>query len=196
MDLANMAIDYEMLIRLKASDQQAFDFFYRKYRSRVYGNILKFVKSDEFATDILQEVFVSIWKNRSGLDTEQSFDHYILKIARNKVFDFFRKVARDKKLEERLINLAVGQEYNPLIDELHLKEDFVILHQEIERLPEKCKTVFKICKIEGKSYEEVSKLLNISLPTVNNHIVRATKILKKNLSANDFLLFFLFTCFF
>jgi len=187
MESVVIVVDYEMLISLKAGNNGAFDFFYKKYRGKIYANILKLTKSPEFAADILQEVFVAIWKNRAHIDVKQPFEHYIFQIARNKVFDFFRKASRDKKLTEKLILLSTGQEYNPLEDEFHLKEDFGLLDREIERLPEKCKQVFKLCKIEGKSYDEVAQLLNISAATVNNHIVRATRILKKNLSRNSFL---------
>lgn len=188
--------DGEMLVRLKSGEVKAFDFFYKKYRSRIYANILKLTKSTEIAADILQEVFVSVWNNRETLDPGKPFDHYLYKIAQNKAYDFFRKVARDKKLTEKLIALSVGYEYNPVEDDLHRKEDFEILANEINQLPPKCKEVFKLCKIDGKSYQEVADLLNISTATVNNHIVKATRILKKGLSNTDLMTLLVLFCFY
>ncbi|WP_316793939.1 RNA polymerase sigma-70 factor [Pedobacter frigoris] len=185
MDKNIPAADFEMLMKLKAGDNTAFDFFYKQYRGRIYSNILKMIKSPELASDVLQEVFVSLWNNKSSIDPEQSFDNYILRIAQNKVYDFFRKASRDKKLEEKLIALSAGDEYNPIEEGLHLKENLSLLEKEIELLPPKCREVFKLCKVEGKSYNEVAELLNISTATVNNHIVKATRILKKNLSSID-----------
>ncbi|TKC03927.1 RNA polymerase sigma factor [Pedobacter frigoris] len=194
MDKNIPAIDFEMLIKLKAGDNAAFDFFYKQYRARIYSNILKMLKSPELASDVLQEVFVSLWNNRNSIDPEQSFDNYILRIAQNKVYDFFRKASRDKKLAEKLIALSVGDEYNPIEEGLHLKWNLSLLEKEIELLPPKCREVFKLCKVEGKSYNEVAELLNISTATVNNHIVKATRILKKNLSSIDLMvILFLFT---
>lgn len=180
--------DDEMLIRLKNGDAKAFDFFYKTYRGRIYANILKMVKSPELAADILQEVFVTVWNHREKLDLQQPIANYIFRIAQNKVYDFFRKASRDKKLEEQLVALSLGEEYNPLEDVLEVKEGYQRLEQEIEQLPPKCREVFKLCKIEGKSYLEVAELLQISPATVNNHIVKATKILKKNLSNVDLIL--------
>lgn len=177
--------DVEMLFRLKSGDNRAFDFFYKKHRGQLYANILKLIKIPEIASDILQEVFVTIWNHKHTIDVEQSFDSYIFRIAQNKVYDFFRKVSRDKKLEERLMTLSMGEEYNPIEDGLHLKEQFSLLEQEIEQLPPQCRRVFKMCKVDGKSYQEVAELMNISTATVNNHIVKATRILKRNLSHID-----------
>lgn len=192
MDKDILIEDAEMLIRLKSGDVQAFDFFYKKYRGRIYANVLKLTKSAEFASDILQEVFVSIWHHKESLDPEKPFGHYIFKIAQNKVYDFFRKASRDKRMEAKLITLAAGEEYNPVEEGFHLKEDLDLLEKEIDRLPPKCKEVFKLCKIDGKSYQEVADLMDISTATVNNHIVKATRILKKNLSSADFLVFLIF----
>lgn len=196
MDNNTPILDNDTIVRLREGDITSFNSVYKTYRSRLYANILKLVKSPEIALDILQDVFISMWNHRQKIDIEQSFESYIFKIAQNKVYDFFRKASRDKKLEETLIKLSASQEYNP-IETFYLKENYNLLEQEIEKLPTKCKEVFKLCKIEGKSYNEVAILLNISTATINNHIVKATKMLKKNLSNADFLmLLFLFKNFF
>lgn len=186
-----LVIDFEQLVRLKEGDSKSFDFFYKKYRVQLLANIIKLTKSTEIAADILQEVFVVIWHNRSVIDTTQSFENYVFRIAQNKVYDFFRKASRDKKLEEKLIMLSIGKEYNPIERDLHLKEDFNLIKNQIEQLPPKCREVFTLCKVEGRSYNEVAEILNISTATVNNHIVKATKILKTNLSELSFMLLLL-----
>ena len=196
MEKSKLIVDEEMLVRLKTGDSSAFDFFYKKYRGRIYANVLKMVKSSELASDLLQETFVTIWHNRDYIDPKQPIEHYIFRIAQNKVYDFFRKASRDKKLEEQLMALTIGEEYNPIEDAFHLKENFDLLEQQIEQLPPKCREVFKLCKLDGKSYNEVGLMLNISPATVNNHIVKATSILKKNLSHIDFMLIIIYLSFF
>ncbi len=62
------------------------------------------------------------------------------------------------------------------------KENELILNEAIEKLPSQKQLVFKLCKIERKSHEEVSKLLGISTSTVNNHLVKATQSLREYLS--------------
>lgn len=175
------AHNLEMLIEFKEGKQAAFDFFYKKYKIRLYSNILKLVKSPEIASDILQEVFIAAWTNRNKIDIDLSFESLLFKIAQNKVYDFFRKVARDRTLEESLI-LNTSALYFQAVDvDQDDNEKFYLIKNEIENLPPKCKEVFKLCKLEGKSYNEVSELLGISSATVNNHIVKATNILKSKL---------------
>lgn len=181
----------DMLIRLKSGDEEAFDFFYKKHRGKIYGNILKLVKSSDIAADILQDVFIKVWNHAAGLDVEQSFEGYLVRIAQNSVYDFFRKASRQKKLEEKLIASSAVEDHQDIDAGAELEESIKLLDQEINLLPPKCREVFQLCKIEGKSYDEVAALLNISTATVNNHIVRATRILKSRLSQVDVILILL-----
>lgn len=183
--------DDDMLLRLKTGNYDAFDFFYRKHRARIYSNILKLVKSPDIAADILQEVFIKVWNNASGLDVNQSFEGYVVRIAQNSVYDFFRKAARQKKLEDKLIASSLADTDTDVDLELDLEDNIKLLSNEIELLPPKCREVFQLCKLEGKSYEEVAHLLNISTATVNNHIVKATRILKSRLGKVDIVLILL-----
>ena len=66
------------------------------------------------------------------------------------------------------------------------KENSGILYQAIELLPPKRKLVFRLCKLEGKTYEEVSLLLGISLSTISDHIVKANLFIKSQLLVNAF----------
>ena len=183
--------DDDMLLSLKTGDANAFDFFYRKHRARIYANILKLVKSPDIAADILQEVFIKVWKNASGLDVNQSFEGYLVRIAQNSVYDFFRKAARQKKLEDKLMASSLADTDAEADTALDLEENIKLLSKEIDLLPPKCREVFQLCKLEGKSYEEVAQLLDISTATVNNHIVKATRILKSRLSKTDIMLILL-----
>lgn len=173
---------------LRNGNANAFELLYRKHRVNLFANIFKLVKDEDVALDILQDVFTSIWQNREKLDPDKSFNAFLYNIARNKVYDFFRRASRDLKVQGHLIAALKNSESISLDQENALKEDIAVLNSAIENLPEKCREVFKLCKIEGKSYEEVAAMLHISTATVNNHIVKATKILKKNLAKFHFIL--------
>lgn len=191
MDKMLFPSDADMLFRLKTGNAEAFDFFYRKHRARIYANILKMVKSPDMAADILQEVFIKVWNNAAGLDVSQPFEGYLVRIAQNCVYDFFRRAARQKKLEDKLILSSIADTEADTDTALELEENIKLLSKEIDLLPPKCREVFQLCKLEGKSYEEVAQLLNISTATVNNHIVKATRILKGRFGKTDFLLILL-----
>jgi RNA polymerase sigma-70 factor (family 1) len=166
-----------LLLQLLQGNEQAFEQVYKLYSSRLYGNLLKLVKSEADAKEILQDVFLKIWNNRQKIDTEKSFRSYLFKIAENRVYDFFRQAARDKKKESQLIVFASSQ-YMPVEELLLNDEKAAILQKAIESLPSQRQQVFRLCKLEEKSYREVSELLNISVSTISDHIVKATKAIR------------------
>ena len=168
----------ELVKSLKSGDKYAFAQLYHNYKLRIHGNLFKMTKSDEISEELLQELFVKIWTGREKLDPEQSFKSYLFKIAENLVYDFFRKAARDRKMEAYLMSVA-APEHSPIEQHLYYKEGNYVLTKAIEQLPPKRKQVYILCKIEGKSYEEVSNLLGVSISTVNEHIVKASQVVRK-----------------
>lgn len=175
--------DKELLLLLKSGDEAAFEKIYKLCSPRLFGNIYRMVKSESAAQEILQETFIKIWNNHSIIDPERSFRSYLFKIAENNVYDFFRKVARDKKIQAQLA--AVATEHYDHIEELLLKkENALMLQKAIDSLPPQRQQVFRLCKLEGKSYDEVSGQLGISLSTISDHIVKANKAVREYLLEN------------
>jgi RNA polymerase sigma-70 factor (family 1) len=175
----------ELIELVKIGDKCAFGQIYHNYKARICGNLVKMVKSEQIAEEILQDLFVKIWIGRANLDPEQSFKSYVFKIAENLAYDFFRKAARNKKMEAYLTAVATP-ETSPVEQHIYYKEGNYVLTKAIEQLPPKRKQVYILCKIEGKSYEEVSRLLGVSISTVNEHIVKASQAVRKyfHLSTN------------
>ncbi|KQR70228.1 RNA polymerase sigma factor [Pedobacter sp. Leaf176] len=168
----------KQLNALRLGDAHAFDELYRHYSKPVFRKLVAMVKHVPLAEELTQDVFVKIWDKRSIIDIEKPFLYYLLTIANHTVSDFYRKAARVSRLQEEIIS-ASADLYNPIEEQIFYKESRDILNSAIENLPEQQKLVFKLCKIEGKSYVEVSQELGISTSTISNHIVKATKTIKK-----------------
>ena len=167
----------DILLELVDGDEHAFEKIYKLYSPRLFGRLLKLVKEDSQAREILQEVFLIIWEHRKSIDPEKSFRSFIFKIAENKVYDFFRKAARDKNRQSQLIALATDN--HTFIEAFTTgDENLAILQKAIEALPPQRQQVFRLCKLEGKSYKEVSELLEISASTISDHIVKGTKSIR------------------
>lgn len=167
----------ELLSQLSLGNEEAFGKIYKIYSLNLYSNLLRLVKLEAEAKEILQDVFLKIWLTRENIDLEKSFGAYLAKIAENKVYDFFRKLARDKKKETIFLEMTscfflVEEELN------RSEEEAAMLDKAIELLPPQRQQVFRLCKLEGKTYKEVSELLNISVSTISDHIVKATKAIK------------------
>ena len=161
-------------------DELAFEKLYRLYSERLLAYLIRLLKSEDMACEVLHEVFIKLWNNRQHIDATQSFRSYLFRIAENCVYDFFRKAARDKKLQTILIHSAC-EDYNPIEEAVYMKERSQLLQEAIDALPPKRRQVFQMIKIEQRSYEEVSHMLHVSVSTVNDHIVKATKSIRENL---------------
>jgi len=167
-----------LLNALRLGDAHAFDELYHHYSKPVFRKLVIMVKHVPLAEELTQDVFVKIWDKRAIIDIEKPFLYYLLTMANHTVSDFYRKAARENRLQEEIVS-ASAQLYNPIEEQLFYKESKEILNRAIENLPSQQKLVFKLCKIEGKSYEEVSQELGISTSTISNHIVKATKSIKQ-----------------
>jgi len=169
--------EFELLKRLQSGDQLAFEALYQNYSKEIYRKLVKMVKNVTLAEELTQDVFVKIWNKREVITIDQPFRYYLLTLTNNIVNDFYRKVARDRKLQDEII-AASTELYNPTEDHIYYKESKELMDEAIDSLPPQQKLVFKMCKMEGKSYDEVSKLLGISTSTISNHIVKGTKSIK------------------
>jgi len=170
-----------LIVALNSGDQQAFEKLYHLYSVRILKRLVFLLKDVEIAKEILQDVFLTVWEKRETLDAERSFRSLLFRIAENKVVDFFRKAANERKLQEHIIHLST-QSYFHTEDSLAIKEADSILQQAINSLSAKRKEIFILCRLEGKTYEEAGKILGISAGTVNDHMVKALRIIRNQVN--------------
>lgn len=148
------------------------------YSQRLYANLVKLVKSSAVAEEMLQDIFVLIWEKRRTIEINTSFRAYLFRIGENKVYDFFRRLKRDEQLYS-YVRTTAAQQYTHIEESLLRQENNTLLHTAIGQLPPQRRQVFELCKLQGKSYQEVSALLGISTSTINDHIVKATRSIRQ-----------------
>ncbi len=174
------AREESLLVRLQRGDEVAFTELYHLYKARIYYNLLRLVKSEEAAEELLQDTFLKVWERRASLDPARSFQSYLYRIAGNLAMDFYRKAALDFKLRAHL--LATGAETcEPVEQGVIRKETYHQLHELISKLPVQRQRVFRLCRIEGKSYAETAAIMGISAGTVKDHLIKAGRFLREEL---------------
>lgn len=173
----NVSNEPDLLRQLRQGNVDAYLQLYDKYNTLVYGWVLRFVKVPAYTEDIVQDVFLKIWEIRSQLNPEQSFPAYLYKISRNKTFTFLKKNASDEKtrlqIMQRLSEMVESPYHQALWNQYQQ-----ILDMAVKQLPYQRQRVFKLCRQEGKSYEEAAAELGISRNTVKEHMVAALKDIK------------------
>ena len=170
-----------LLKKVKASDKKAFkELFYRFYDT-LFRFVLYKIQDQDIAEDITQETFLRVWKTRSKLKPEKSFFSLIARISSNLCYDHFRHIEVRQRHESTIPINNESHYDNPeseiLADSLEKQIKMIVNN----KLPEKCREVFILSRIEGLSNTEISESLDISIRTVENQVYRAIKILKKNL---------------
>lgn len=182
MDNKTNPSEQEIVSRLRDGESYAFELLYHRYKYQLAANLLKLLKSEELAEEVLQELFIRIWEGRESLDPDKSFPAYLFRIARNMVVDIYRKAARESKVRQQLILVADEIEAS-IEDSIIDREASSDLYDAIALLPPQRRKVFTLCRIEGKSYKEAGELLGISSSTVNDHLLKANKFLKDQLGS-------------
>jgi RNA polymerase sigma factor (sigma-70 family) len=166
---------------LKEGDERAFLELYNRYKLRILGNLVKLLRSEDLALEFSQELFMKVWDTKAFLDPEKSFRSYIFRISENMVMDFFRKAARDKKMHARLMDIQT-ELYSHVEEGMIDAQESKLFQEAVALLPPQRRQVFTLCKLEGKSYQEVSELLGISTSTISDHLLKANKFLKQQLN--------------
>lgn len=167
----------ELIAMLQSKDEKAFNYLYDNYSGALYGVILKVLNQEEVANDLLQEVFVKIWKNIDQYDSSKGRLYtWMLNIARNQAIDTLRskRFQQDQKTTD--IDNTVYLNDNTRsstnnTDTLGLKKSVMNLKPEFRILVD-------LAYFQGFTQEEISKTLNIPLGTVKTRLRNAIIELK------------------
>lgn len=173
--------EVNLLLRLKNGDSLAFGQIYDCYKDRLGDSLLRLLKSEVLAEEILQDLFMKVWEQRASIDHTRAFKAYLYRIAENMVYDLFRRAAKEKEILQQ-ITAANTELYTHVEEELLKKENVAFLEKLLDQLPSQRKKVFMTCKLEGKSYKEAAEEFGISTTTVNDHVQKAMRYLKANVN--------------
>lgn len=189
MDIVNLHIQND-----KKSD---FSRVYSIYFPKLVRFAREFVLSTEDAENIIQDIFIYLWEHQEILGSLSNLNAFLFVLVKNKCIDFIRqkKLLEQKRKEFEMVmdrELQLKMYALQQFDENALStEDIeVILNNAINSLPEKCREVFILSRMEGLKYREIAERLNISTKTVENQIITALK--KLRIELKDYLPLFIF----
>ena len=186
MDLSS---ETELVNQLKQGDSAAFKQLVETYQDQVYNTCLGFLRHPDDAEDMAQEVFVEVHRSIGGFRLESRLSTWIYRIAVSKSLELIRKHKRRKRFASVL---AVFKSDPPARNEdeyihpgiiLENKEQARVLYAAIERLPQNQRIAFTLHKIEGLSYQQISEVMENTLPAVESLMHRARGNLRTYLRA-------------
>lgn len=171
--------DIQLIRRLKKGDKKALPELYENYWKPLFISSYNLLKDKEVCEEIIQDVFVDLWRNREKLEIKISIKSYLYACVRYKVFNEFRK--------NKVKNVELFEQLNERFQ--YATPETKLMHQElvmqvdaiVKTLPKKCQEVYILSRNEQFSHKEIAEKLNISTKTVENHITFALKVLKSAL---------------
>ncbi|MDB5157404.1 MAG: polymerase subunit sigma-24 [Mucilaginibacter sp.] len=179
--------DDELTRLLRTGDEPAFTEIYNRYWDKLYFQAHRLLKDTDAAEEIVQDVFLMLWKKREELNI-QSIKCYLAAMTR---YSVYRYISKDKKTkqQENIIGLITAEATSETdIDNKLLLE---IIAELSNKLPEKCRLVFQYNKLYDQSLADVAEQLNISQKTAEGHLTKALRVIRANLGnvANFLFLF-------
>jgi RNA polymerase sigma-70 factor (family 1) len=165
-------------------NEQAFRILFDQYRLPLYSFVTHLTHSRADAEEIVQEVFLKLWKNRESLTDVEHPGKYIYTIARNKTLNHLAKVARDQQLARQLwLNMKTPD--NETIAILDAEESRQLIQQAVASLSEQRQTIFRLSREEGLTHEEIAQQLGLSKSRVNNILVEVLRHIKDQLASHS-----------
>ncbi|MCS4167611.1 RNA polymerase sigma factor [Sphingobacterium sp. BIGb0116] len=180
------------LKQIAEGDRTAFDALYNHFWKTIYQYVYPKTKNTEATEDILHDLFLSIWKNRSRLQEINNIESYLKTGARYLTFSYFNKNSEQHRVDIDKVDIIVDDA--PIEDRLHYRYLLDLIQEEIQNLPERCRIIFNESRINHKSINQIALEYGLSKSTVENQINKALKRLR--LVTKDFHAFLSFFYFF
>lgn len=179
-----MDVKEGLIHKVIEGDLKAFESLYLLFSKKIYATARKMRLGHEDAEEVVQELFMKIWQNRSNLDPQLSINAYILAIVKSLVIKKFREegylTAYKKYNLLHVAGAASKPESGIIFDDLYNHSKDII-----DQLPDGQRQIFSLRYFEFLAVDEISKKLNLSKRTVENQLYRASKMVRKKMEEVD-----------
>jgi RNA polymerase sigma factor (sigma-70 family) len=162
--------EQELIVALKARDDQAFSYLYDHYSGSLFSIILQIVKSPEVASDVLQEVFINIWRKMESYDPVRGrLFTWMLNISRNASIDTLRsKSYLNSQKNQEITDNVYG---NDQVTQMNI--DRIGLTKFLEKLKPEQRILIEHAYFKGYTHEEIAQIEDIPIGTVKTRIRNA-----------------------
>ena len=184
--MSDLFEENDIIAQLEKDDANAVKDIFERYYSGLCYYAEKLTGNKQTAQDIAVDCFMKLLKKKADFSTLREIKSFLYTAAKNSSIDYLRSLKRHE-LSHREI-LYISQHTETInSEELITAEVMDALHQQIEKLPEKCGEVFKLIYFKKYSTQQVAQMLSITPKTVLNQKAKAIKILKAALLKNELL---------
>lgn len=170
----------ELLDRLRRGDDAAYEAIFRQWYAPLVATTAALLRDRGPAEEVVQDVMLELWRRRETLTFEQSIRAYLFQASRNRALNYLRRQRVETRGEP---TIAAGLPTPPQAD-TGLREDElrVAIQDAIGGLPDRCREVFELSRIQGLKYSEIATTLGISVKTVEAQMGKALRVMREKLA--------------
>lgn len=170
-----------LFIRLVGGDaEKALEELHHRYYGPLLGFVDAMINCREVAEEIVNDVFIIIWKRRQKLQAIHNPEVYLFVCAKNEALKYLQTKRIIFTGLEELPDVSLSLERNP--EEMLISAEALLhINKAIEELPPKCRMIFRLVKQNNLKYREVAEVLDLSEKTVENQLVIALKKISSTL---------------
>jgi RNA polymerase sigma-70 factor (ECF subfamily) len=182
--------DAEVMLRVKAGDQSAFDYLVQKYRRPLVSFMYRMARNTAAAEDLAQEVFLRVYRSRQSYEASAKFTTWLYRIATNLAVNHARDtrkerpevmVSLDEPDEETGTTLDVADGTISAEEALVRRERMLAIRSKVEALPERQKLAVIMHKYQQMDYKQISEVLKLSESATKSLLFRAYESLREQL---------------
>ena len=181
--------DVTLVKKFKKGCQDSFEEIINRYESKVFQLALRFTRNQEDAEEVMQDVFTTIYKKIDGFQGKSAFSSWLYRIVVNAAFMKLRKRKQHNTVSIEDLAPAVRQFCMERENVFHERSDSLASSRElrdtiqgaINKLPRQYRAVFVLRDVDGLSNQEVSEILQLSIPAVKSRLHRSRLMLRKRL---------------
>ena len=181
-------MSYELLLiqkRIAESEEQALAELYQQFHKKLQLFSKAIVRNDDLAEELVEDVFVKLWCNRSRITEIENITVYLYVAVKNKSLNTLSRKATELVTSGfDFLDIDVNDEAPGPQDLMITAEMMQRMHKAIEALPPRCKMIFKLIREDGLKYKEVAEILNISVNTIDAQMAIAVKRICMALNLN------------
>ena len=176
---SSLDIHADLIARCRTGDRDAHYRIYKLYAKAMFNVGYRITRSEEDAEDVLQEAFISAFRNLDSYRGDATFGAWLKRIVVNKAINTLNKKKHESILDDEHQNIAEEESHTEYREDLTIER----VKQGIEKLPDGYRTVLSLYLLEGYDHQEIGEILGISESTSKSQLNRAKGKLKELLSA-------------
>jgi RNA polymerase sigma-70 factor (ECF subfamily) len=180
-DEPDRARERDLLERLRASEQDAYEAIFRAHYARLVSLAEHMLHDRAAAEETVQEVMLELWRRRETIQVESTLQAYLYRATRNRALNHIRHERVVRRAEPLLAPDPVSaRRADDRVIEGEMKDALRIA---LDAMPPRCREVFELSRVHGLKYADIARVLDISVKTVEAQMGKALRIVRDGLAA-------------